>query len=78
MILSYYSSPLNPIYKILIEVNVMILVLSTTRFPISKAKEVGKRYLEVSKEFPPDKSIAKDILRLGTRIIGDAKELTLK
>jgi hypothetical protein len=74
MILSYYSSPLNPIYKILIEVNVMILVLSTTRFPISKAKEVGKRYLEVSKEFPPDKSIAKDILRLGTRIIGDEIE----
>jgi hypothetical protein len=52
----------------------MILVLSTTRFPLSKAKEVGKRYLEVSKEFPPDKSIAKDILRLGTRIIGDEIE----
>jgi len=52
----------------------MVLVLSTTRFPISKAKEVGKRYLEVSRKFPPDKTLGKDILRLGTRIIGDEVE----
>ena len=52
----------------------MVLVLSTTRFPISKAKEVGKRFIEVSKKFPPDKTLAKDILRLGTRIIGDEVE----
>ena len=74
MILSYYSSPLNPIYKILIEVNVMVLVLSTTRFPISKAKEVGKRYIEVAKEFPPDRTLEKQILRLAARIIGDEIE----
>jgi len=43
-------------------VNVLVLILSTTRFPISQAKEVGKRYLEVAKEFPPDKSLEKVIL----------------
>jgi len=53
----------------------MVLVLSTTRFPISKAKEVGKRYLEVSKEFPPDKSLEKVILLLGTRTIGNEIEV---
>ena len=52
----------------------MVLVLSTTRFPISKAKEVGKRYIEVSKEFPPDRSIGKDILRLAARITGNEVE----
>ena len=52
----------------------MVLVLSTTRFPISKAKEVGKRFIEVSKEFPPDKSLEKVILQLGTRIVGDEIE----
>ncbi|MBA7518525.1 hypothetical protein ES705_10596 [subsurface metagenome] len=52
----------------------MVLVLSTTRFPISKAKEVTKKYIEVSKEFPPDKSIAKDILRLAARVTGNEIE----
>ena len=53
----------------------MVLVLSTTRFPISKAKEVGKRYIEVSKEFPLDKSLEKVILLLGTRSIGNKIEV---
>ena len=48
--------------------------MSTTRFPISKSKEVGKRYIEVTKEFPPDKTLGKVILQLGTRIIGDEIE----
>lgn len=52
----------------------MVLVLSTTRFPISKAKEVSKRYIEVSKEFPPDKSLSKDILRLAARVTGNEIE----
>jgi len=52
----------------------MVLVLSTTRFPVSKAKEVTKRYVEVSKEFPPDRSLAKDILRLAARITGNEIE----
>ena len=52
----------------------MVLVLSTTRFPVSKAKEVSKRYIEVAKEFPPDRSLAKDILRLAARITGNEIE----
>jgi hypothetical protein len=75
MILSYYSSPLNPIFKILIEVKVMVIVLSTTRVPISKVKEVGKRYLEVTKKFPTDKTLGKEILRLAGRITGDEIEV---
>ena len=54
---------------------VMVLILSTTKVPISKAKEVGKRYLEVAKEFPPNKSLEKVILQLGTRIIGNEIEV---
>ena len=30
----------------------MVLLVSITRFPASKAKEVGKRYLEVTKKYP--------------------------
>lgn len=52
----------------------MVLVLSTTRFPISKAKEVSKRYIEVAKEFPYDKSLSKDILRLAARVTGNEIE----
>ena len=54
--------------------NVIVLLLSTTRFPISKAKEVSKIYIEVSKEFPTDKTLEKVILQLGTRIIGNEIE----
>ena len=52
----------------------MVLILSTTRFPISKAKEVSKRYIEVTKEFPPDKTLEKVILRLAARVIGNEIE----
>ena len=52
----------------------MVLILSTTRFPISKAKEVSERYIEVTKEFPPDKSLEKVILRLAARVIGNEIE----
>jgi len=74
MILSYYSSPLNPIKKCQIEVNVMVLVLGISRFPVNKAKEVSKRYIEVTKEFPPDRTLEKVILRLGARIDGNEVE----
>jgi len=49
----------------------MVLILSTTRFPVSKAKEVSKKYIETTKELPPDKTLEKQILRLAARIIGD-------
>ena len=52
----------------------MVIVLTTTRFPVNKGKEVSERYIEVSKEFPPDRSLAKEILRLAARITGDEVE----
>ena len=52
----------------------MVLVLGTSRFPVSKAKEVSKRYIEVAKEFPPDRSLGKEILVLAARIDGDEVE----
>ena len=52
----------------------MVLILSTTRFPISKAKEVSERYIEVAKEFPPDRSLEKVILRLAARVTGNEIE----
>ncbi len=45
----------------------MVMVVSTSWFPTSKAAEVGKKYLEVLKQFPPDKSISKVIVRVGVR-----------
>jgi len=70
MILSYYSSPLNPIKKCQIEVKVMYVV-SITRFPVSKGKEVGERFIEASKKFPLDRSLEKQILKMAARIVGD-------
>jgi hypothetical protein len=52
----------------------MVIVLTTTRFPVSKGKEVSEKYIEVTKEFPPDRSIAKEILRLAARITGNEIE----
>ena len=45
----------------------MVMVVSTSWFPTSKSSEVGKKYLEVLKQFPPDKTIAKVIVRVGVR-----------
>ncbi|MHA1239906.1 MAG: hypothetical protein ACTSQU_03845 [Promethearchaeota archaeon] len=52
----------------------MVIILTTTRFPVSKGKEVTERFIDVTKEFPPDKTIDKQILRLAARIIGDEIE----
>jgi len=45
----------------------MVMVVSTSWFPTSKSAEVGKKYLEVLKQFPPDKTISKLIVRVGVR-----------
>jgi len=52
----------------------MVLLVSITRFPISKAKEVSERFLEVSKKYPPDRSLEKQLVRLAARIIDDEVE----
>jgi len=45
----------------------MVMIVTTTWFPTGKSSEVGKKYLEVLKQFPPDKTIAKVIVRVGVR-----------
>jgi len=50
----------------------MVYIIITAKFPPSKAKEVGKRYLEVVKKYPLDKSLEKQIFRGAIRSTGDA------
>ena len=45
----------------------MVIVVATTYFPAGKSAEVGKKYLEVLKKFPTDRSIDKPILPVGVR-----------
>ena len=74
MILSYSSTLFNPFKKYQIEVKVMVIILTTTRFPVNKGREVSEKYIEVSKEFPPDRSLGKEILRLAARLTGNEVE----
>ena len=52
----------------------MVLIVSTSSFPLSKAKAVANKYVEISKKFPIDKSLEKPILRLATRVYKDRIE----
>ena len=49
----------------------MVMVVSTSWFPTSKSGEVGKKYLEVLKQFPPNKTISKVLVRVGVRTTPD-------
>ena len=49
----------------------MVVVMSTSYFPAAKSAEVGKKYLEVLKKYPPDRSISKVILRVAVRVTPD-------
>lgn len=49
----------------------MVVVMSTSYFPAAKSAEVGKKYLEILKKYPPDRSISKIILRVAVRITPD-------
>jgi len=42
--------------------------MSTSYFPADKSEEVGKKYLEIRKKYPPDRSISKLILAVGVRV----------
>ncbi len=44
--------------------------MTTIRFPLGKASEVAKRYLEFSKKYPPDASLSKP-LAIGLRMTKD-------
>ncbi len=49
----------------------MVLVVTTSYFPADKSEEVGKKYIEMQKNFPPDPTLSKPILRVGVRITSD-------
>ena len=49
----------------------MVMIVTTTWFPVGKSSEVGKIYLEILKQFHPDKTIAKAIVRVGVRTTKD-------
>ena len=49
----------------------MVMVVSTSWFPTSKSAEVGKKYLEVLKQFPPNKAISKVLIPVGVRTTPD-------
>jgi hypothetical protein len=49
----------------------MVMIVTTTWFPTGKSSEVGKKYLEVLKQFPPDKTISKIIVSVGVRTTTD-------
>ncbi|MHA1508659.1 MAG: hypothetical protein ACTSO6_08155 [Promethearchaeota archaeon] len=39
----------------------MVYIFSTVWFPPTKGEEVGKKFLEIAKKFPPDKSLGKTV-----------------
>lgn len=49
----------------------MVYIIVTSCFPASKGSEVGKRYLEVYKKFPPDRTLAKEIVQNAVKATGD-------
>jgi len=46
----------------------MPIIMTTMWYPISKRIEVGKKFIEAAKKFPPDETIAKN---LGTGVMRD-------
>jgi len=46
-------------------------MVSITKFPVNKGKEVGERFIEATKKFPPDRTLEKEILRMAAKITGD-------
>jgi len=54
----------------------MVLIMATIWYPHGKAKEVGKKYIELNKKYPPDRSLGKTLVigmtteREGIKIIG--------
>ncbi|MFW9950101.1 MAG: hypothetical protein ACFFKA_08250 [Candidatus Thorarchaeota archaeon] len=46
-------------------------MVSITKFPVNKGKEVGERFIEAAKKFPPDRTLEKEILRMAAKITGD-------
>lgn len=57
----------------------MVLVVTTSWFPIDKANEVAKKYIDVFKKYPPDESLgttltsAVKVTKEGIKAIGIAE-----
>ncbi|NVM28934.1 MAG: hypothetical protein HWN65_08820 [Candidatus Helarchaeota archaeon] len=45
----------------------MVYLFVHSTYPISKAKDVGKKYLEVVKKYPPDRSLGKEVIQAAVR-----------
>ncbi|NVM54330.1 MAG: hypothetical protein HWN66_11565, partial [Candidatus Helarchaeota archaeon] len=41
--------------------------MTTAIYPLSVADDVGKKFLEVAKKFPPDRSLAKTIVQAAVK-----------
>lgn len=59
-----------------VERNMVYLIVVST-YPAKQAEKIGKRYMEVFKKFPPDRSLAKPVVEAavkatteGIRVIG--------
>jgi len=42
----------------------MPYIIVTASYPLTKATEVAKKYLEVRKKFPPDRSLGKEVVQV--------------
>ncbi len=40
----------------------MVIIISETWFPHGKSEAVGKKFLDVLKKFPPDRTLSKQVL----------------
>lgn len=45
----------------------MVLIMTTSWIPYGKEKEVGQKYLEVSKKYPMDRSLEKSLVPMGVK-----------
>ncbi len=49
----------------------MVLIMINSWFPPGKSAEIGKKYIEIMKKYPRDKSLYKVVLDVGVRATKD-------
>lgn len=49
----------------------MPYIIVTSWFPLNKGTEVAKKYIEERKEFPPDKSLTKEVIQSALKVEKD-------
>lgn len=45
----------------------MVIIMITSWIPFGKEREVGQKYLDVTKKYPMDRSLEKNLVPLGVR-----------